>query len=69
VAADAAGDFVVVWHSIGSPGNDSGYTYSIQGQRYVPEPEGMQGLVAGIALLVGLRGRDVTRMRRRTRPR
>ena len=68
VVADATGHFVVVWESNGSPGTDSS-SYSIQGQRYLPEPTSTLGLVAGIALLVGLRGRDVTRMRRRTRPR
>jgi hypothetical protein len=33
VALDSNGDFVVVWHSYGSPGNDDSY-YSIQGRRY-----------------------------------
>ena len=33
VAAAADGDFVVVWHSYGSPGTDTDY-WSIQGQRY-----------------------------------
>jgi len=33
VAADADGDFVVVWNSIGSPGTDTS-GFSIQGQRY-----------------------------------
>ncbi|HEY8153167.1 MAG TPA: hypothetical protein VII72_03470 [Myxococcota bacterium] len=33
VAAEASGDFVVVWESIGSSGTDS-IGYSIQGQRY-----------------------------------
>ena len=38
VAADAGGDFVVVWHSFGSSGTDTG-SYSIQGQRFdVPAP-------------------------------
>jgi hypothetical protein len=33
VAADAEGNFVVVWHSYGSSGTDTS-SYSIQGQRY-----------------------------------
>jgi hypothetical protein len=33
VAADADGDFVVVWHSAGSSGTDTS-AYSIQGQRF-----------------------------------
>jgi hypothetical protein len=35
VAMDGDGDFVVVWHSWGSPGNDSDGS-SVQGQRYNP---------------------------------
>ena len=34
VATDADGGFVVVWQSQGSSGTDTGFTYSIQGQRY-----------------------------------
>ena len=33
VAADADGDFVVVWRSLGSSGSDTSF-FSIQGQRY-----------------------------------
>ncbi|HXK22359.1 MAG TPA: hypothetical protein VMS55_06730, partial [Myxococcota bacterium] len=36
VAATGNGDFVVVWESDGSPGNDTSYT-SIQGQRYASD--------------------------------
>jgi hypothetical protein len=36
VAADAEGDFVVVWHSFGSSGTDVD-GYSVQGQRYAPD--------------------------------
>ena len=35
VATPADGDFVVVWTSLGSPGNDTS-SYSVQGQRYAP---------------------------------
>jgi len=66
VAADAGGSFVVVWESRGSFGTDSS-NYSIQGQRYLPEPESTLGMAAGVGLLLGLRARDVTRMRRRPR--
>jgi hypothetical protein len=43
VAADADGDFVVVWASIGSPGTDT-IDRSIQGQRYASNgsPQGAQ---------------------------
>src|SRR5262245_32987178 len=43
VAADADGDFVVVWLSDGSPGDDSS-SDSIQGQRYASDgtPRGGQ---------------------------
>ncbi|HZM17625.1 MAG TPA: hypothetical protein VFE28_16645, partial [Candidatus Krumholzibacteria bacterium] len=36
VAAQASGHFVVVWESVGSPGNDNS-VYSVQGQRYAPD--------------------------------
>jgi hypothetical protein len=45
VAADAAGEFVVVWEGLGSYGSDTDqYDLSIQGQRYSPNgsPEGAQ---------------------------
>ena len=43
VAADADGDFVVVWDSIGSSGTDTSSS-SIQGQRYASDgsPQGAQ---------------------------
>jgi hypothetical protein len=40
VAVDADGDFIVVWSSFGSPGDDPGF--SVQGQRY-----GADGLPSG----------------------
>jgi len=37
VAARANGDFVVVWWSDGSSGTDTGYSYSVQGQRFASD--------------------------------
>jgi hypothetical protein len=55
VASNSAGDkFVVAWQSDGSAGGDAS-GYSIQGQRYLPEPALAPGLAAMIAMLVALR--------------
>jgi len=66
VAADAAGDFEVVWQSAGSAGSDTD-GWSIQGQRYTVPAARVPSLrlpgVAGLAVLLlgiaaaGLRGR------------
>jgi deazaflavin-dependent oxidoreductase (nitroreductase family) len=68
VAAQAAGDFVVVWQSNGSPGGDTSNT-SIQGQRYTPAAAAVPSLspaaLAGAALLVWL---AVCAARRRRTP-
>jgi hypothetical protein len=53
VASDSQGDFVVAWQSWGSAGSDNSW-YSIQGQRYLPEPSFVSGLGAMLALLVAL---------------
>jgi len=66
VAVDASGGrFVVAWESRGSPGSDSSL-YSIQGQRFVPEPDATLALGAGIAVLLGMQkhGARVRRSRR-----
>ncbi len=42
VAADAGGDFVVVWQSRGSVGDDTS-SYSIQGQRYASDGSALGG--------------------------
>jgi len=64
VAVDASGShFMVAWESRFSPGTD-GSSYSIQGQRYLPEPEASWGLAAGSALLLALR-RSGARTRKR----
>ena len=75
VAADADGDFVVVWQSFGSSGSDTSY-HSVQGQRFtiaapaIPVPAlGYRGLALLAVLLllapawIGLRG-AVSRVRR-----
>jgi len=54
VAASSRGDFVVTWQSDGSAGTDTS-SYSIQGQRFLPEPESTLGMAAGGALLLTLR--------------
>jgi len=59
VAVDPDGDFVIVWSSGGSPGDDSS-SYSAQGQRYtIPEPTGMMMLAAGIAFLSTIGSRRI----------
>ncbi len=58
VSLDADGDFVVVWHSFGSAGSDSS-DYSIQGQRYLPEPSEFLMLAAGIAFLAAVGRRRI----------
>src|SRR5262249_33059630 len=56
VASDPLGrQFVVVWQSNGSAGSDSSF-FSVQGQRYVPEPSLAPSLGAMVALLAGLAG-------------
>jgi hypothetical protein len=52
-AQAADGDFVVVWASYGSSGTDTS-NYSIQGQRYLPEPDARLGLATCLALLGAL---------------
>jgi hypothetical protein len=51
-------NFVVVWESYGSPGTDTS-GYSIQGQRYLPEPSFVQSLGAMFAMMVVLARRRV----------
>ncbi|HXK24331.1 MAG TPA: hypothetical protein VMS55_16805 [Myxococcota bacterium] len=64
VAVDASGSrFMVAWESRFSTGIDSS-SYSIQGQRFVPEPDTTLALGAGIALLATL-GRRGPRIRHR----
>jgi hypothetical protein len=59
VSLDADGDFVVAWTSYDTAGTDHN-PFSIQGQRYVPEPGSHLSLLAGISTLALL-----TRLRRR----
>jgi hypothetical protein len=57
VASDSTGRFVVVWHSVGSVGSDTDQNqFSVQGQRYLPEPSFVPSLAATIALLIRLAG-------------
>jgi hypothetical protein len=51
VASDAAGRFVVTWESKGSAGSDAS-DYSVQGQRYLPEPGFVPGLGAMLAMVI-----------------
>jgi hypothetical protein len=53
VASGPAGKFVVVWASDGSPGSDTD-SWSVQGQRYLPEPSFAPSLGTLLALLVAL---------------
>jgi hypothetical protein len=54
VASDANGKkFVVVWGSNGSSGGDSS-SYSVQGQRFLPEPSFARSLGAMLATLLTL---------------
>ncbi|HVN37381.1 MAG TPA: hypothetical protein VMW19_04305 [Myxococcota bacterium] len=64
VSVDARGRYVVAWEARGSAGTDTD-SYSIHGQRYLPESESTFGMAAGAALLLALRRRDVLRRRRR----
>jgi hypothetical protein len=50
VAANAGGDFVVVWGSNGSSGSDTSF-YSVQSQRYLPEPSAVLVLRIGVGFL------------------
>ena len=54
VSVDAGGHYVVAWEARGSTDTDSS-SYSIQGQRYLPEPESTLGMAAGAVLLLALR--------------
>jgi len=53
-SVDDHGRYVVVWDSLGSVGND-GDSYSIQGQRFLPEPDATLALAAGGAMVLALR--------------
>ncbi len=62
VASDSAGKhFVVVWDSEGSAGSDTS-NFSVQGQRYLPEPALVPSLSAMFAMMITL-------ARARSRPR
>jgi hypothetical protein len=57
VAMDPHGNFVVTWQSYGSAGTDTSY-YSIQGQRYAPEPDApLLALAALVTVALAARGR------------
>jgi hypothetical protein len=58
VSLDPDGDFVVVWESHGSAGSDTS-NYSIQAQRYLPEPSEFLMLSAGIAFLAAVGRRRI----------
>jgi len=66
VSVDAAGRYVVAWEAYGSAGTDSD-SFSIHGQRFLPEPESTLGMAAGIALLLALRRAHDARVNRRRR--
>jgi hypothetical protein len=53
VASDPSGNFVVVWRSFVSVGDDTSAA-SIQGQRYVPEPSLEQSIGAMVAVVIAL---------------
>ena len=53
VASDSKGTFVVVWDSAGSAGSDTD-NFSVQGQRYLPEPSFTVSFAAALAALIAL---------------